>query len=179
MGTPTSGLIAEFFLQNLENIHLAHLSDKHKIAGYFCYIDDILLIYDSSHTDIHNFNTIHPNLKFTAETETDNKLRYLDITIHRTPAGWKTSVYTKPTFMDMIIPYSSNHPAQYKYTAIRFLYNRLNIYNLHEDKHHPQHYVQQCLPDPPAQPPPPSKTNHHSKHTNDYNTKMGYIYLHR
>jgi len=32
MGTPTSGLIAEFFLQNLENIHLAHLTEKHKIV---------------------------------------------------------------------------------------------------------------------------------------------------
>jgi len=35
MGTPTSGLIAEFFLQNLENTHLAHLTEKHKITRYF------------------------------------------------------------------------------------------------------------------------------------------------
>ena len=31
MGAPTSGLIAEFLLQNLENTHLAHLIEKHKI----------------------------------------------------------------------------------------------------------------------------------------------------
>jgi len=30
MAAPTSGLIAEFFLQNLENIYVAHLSDKKK-----------------------------------------------------------------------------------------------------------------------------------------------------
>jgi hypothetical protein len=35
MGAPTSGLRAEFFLQNLEETHLTHLSNKHKIAGYF------------------------------------------------------------------------------------------------------------------------------------------------
>jgi len=35
MGAPTSGLKSEFFLQKLENIHLAHLTEKHKIAGYF------------------------------------------------------------------------------------------------------------------------------------------------
>ena len=61
MGAPTSGLIAEFFLQNLENIHLAHIAEKHKITGYFRYIDDILLIYDSDHTNIqdiaNDFNT--------------------------------------------------------------------------------------------------------------------------
>jgi len=28
MGAPTSGLVAEFFLQNLENTHLAHLTGK-------------------------------------------------------------------------------------------------------------------------------------------------------
>jgi hypothetical protein len=35
MGAPNSGLIAECFLQIIENIHLAHLSYKHKFAGYF------------------------------------------------------------------------------------------------------------------------------------------------
>jgi hypothetical protein len=31
MGAPTSGIIAEFFLQNLENTHITQLSNKHKI----------------------------------------------------------------------------------------------------------------------------------------------------
>ena len=96
MGAPTSGLIAEFFLQIIENIHLTHLSDKHMFAGYFSYVDDILLIYDSNHTNIQDIskdlNTLQPNLKFTTETETDNKLNYLNINIHITPTGWKTSI---------------------------------------------------------------------------------------
>ena len=91
MGVPTSGIIAEFFLQHLEDTHLTHLSKKHKIAAYFPYVDDIVLIYDSHHTDISNiknyFNKIHPNMKFTAETESNNRINYLDITIHRTPTN--------------------------------------------------------------------------------------------
>jgi len=139
MGAPTSGLIAEFFLQNLENTHLAHLTEKHKITGYFRYVDDILLIYYPDHTNIQDitddFNSLHPNLKFTNELETNNKLNYLDITNHRTPTGWKTSIYRKPTFTDSIIPYSSNHPTQHKYAAIRYLYNRLHTYNLHDQEY--------------------------------------------
>ena len=46
MGAPTSGLRAEFFLQNIEHIHLTTLANKHKIIKYFRYVDDILLIYD-------------------------------------------------------------------------------------------------------------------------------------
>ena len=66
MGAPTLGLTAKFFLQNLENTHLAHLTEKHKITGYFWYADDILLIYDPDHTNIQDitddFNSLHPNL---------------------------------------------------------------------------------------------------------------------
>jgi hypothetical protein len=66
MGAPSSGLIAEFFLQHTENTHLATLSHKNKIINYIIYVDDVLVVYDSTHTDIHNiladFNAIHPNL---------------------------------------------------------------------------------------------------------------------
>jgi len=125
---------SELFLQQMEHQHLAHLSNKHKIVNYLCYIDDILVIFYSNHTNIQtvlaDFNAIHPGLKFTVEIETDNKINYLDITIHRNPTDWRTSIYRKPTFMDTIIPYTSNHPTQHKYAAIRFLYNILNTYNL-------------------------------------------------
>jgi len=138
MGEPTSGKISELFLQSLENAHLTRLSNKHKIARYFRYVDDILIIYDPNHTDINNmrkdFNTIHPNMKFLEETESNNKTNYLDITIHRTPTNWVTSIYRKLTFTDTIIPYSSNQPAQHKYAAIRFLYNRLDTYHLHKNE---------------------------------------------
>ena len=133
MCAPSSGLISELFLQ-MEHVHLARLSTKHKIIDYFRYMDDILLIFNSNHTDIqtilNDFNAVHPKLKFTAEIETDNKINYLDLTIHRTPTDWKMSIYRKPTFTDTIVPYTSNHPTQHKFAAIRFLYNRLNTYDL-------------------------------------------------
>jgi hypothetical protein len=80
---PTSGLIAEFFLQTLEDTHLTHLSNKHKIAGYFHYVEEILIIYDSRHTDIdniqNNFNKIHPNMNFTEEPESNNMINFLTL----------------------------------------------------------------------------------------------------
>jgi hypothetical protein len=139
MGAPSSGLIAEIFLQHIEHTQLTYLSHKHKIIDYCRYVDDILIIYDTSHTDIHNilqdFNGLHPNLQFTAETETDYKLNYLDITIHRTPSGLKTAIYRKPTFTDSIIPHNSNHPPTHKFAAVKYLYNRLDKYHLQQDEH--------------------------------------------
>ena len=58
MGTPSSGLIAEFFLQNLEDTHLMQLFGKHNITAYFCYVDDTLIIYDSCHTDLKNIRRL-------------------------------------------------------------------------------------------------------------------------
>jgi 6-phosphogluconolactonase (cycloisomerase 2 family) len=63
MGAPSSGLIAEFFLQHMEHQHMAELTATHKIINYIRYVDDIIIIYDSDIQDIlTDFNSLHPNL---------------------------------------------------------------------------------------------------------------------
>jgi hypothetical protein len=78
---------------------------------------------------------MHTNLQFTADVETDNSINYLDVSIHKSPTGLKISIFRKPTFTDTIIPYTSNHPTQHKYAAVKFLYHRLNNYNLQKQEH--------------------------------------------
>jgi hypothetical protein len=80
-----------------------------------------------------DFNALHPKLHFTAEAERDHTISYLHISIHRTPTSIRTSIYRKPTFTDTIITYTSNHSSQHKYAAVKFLFNRLNTYNLQEE----------------------------------------------
>ena len=182
MGAPSSGLI-EFFLQHIEHQHVARLSKKHKIINYFRYADDILIIFDPNHSGIQNiladFNTLHPNLQFTAEMEENKTINYRDITIHRTPSNWKIAIYRKPTFTDtIVIPYTSNHPSQHKHAAVKFLYNRLHTYDLQLDEFLPEeNTIQNILYNNsfPTQPhhPKPQKQRLHT-HTN---TKMGHIYL--
>jgi hypothetical protein len=101
-------------------------------------VDNILIAFDPNHTNIQaitqDFNNLHPKLQFTAEPEKDNTLNYLDIPLNKTPTCLKTSIYRKSTFTDTIIPYTSNHPTQHKYAAIRFLYNRLHTYDLEKQE---------------------------------------------
>jgi hypothetical protein len=65
MGTPSSGLIAEMFLQHIEHLHLTH---RHKIINYFRYVDNILLIFDSIQTNLQaildDFNAPHSKIAF-------------------------------------------------------------------------------------------------------------------
>jgi len=138
MGAPSSSIISEIFLQNIEQIHLPTIAKKHGLTNYFRFVDDILIIYDTQHTNItsilEDFNSLHPSLHFTKETEKDNKINYLDNHTHRHQENIRTSVYRNPTYTDTIIPYNSNHPPQHKYVAIRFLHNRLKTYDLQDEE---------------------------------------------
>jgi hypothetical protein len=58
-----------------------------------------------------------------------------NIYIHKTEHNIQTAMYRKPTFTDTIIPYSSNHPFQHKYATIRYLYNRRQTYQLHNEEY--------------------------------------------
>jgi len=85
-------------------------------------VDDILLIYDSTHASIQMildyFNALHPKLQFTAKAEKDHPLNYLDISKHRNPTNINTAIYRKPTFRDTIIPCTPKHPTHHKYAAV-------------------------------------------------------------
>jgi len=99
MGAPSSGIIIEIFLKHFGHSHLPSLAHKHKLVNYFRSVYDVLLIYDDLQTDIQtilsDFNSFHLNLLFTKETEHDNKLNHLDITIHKTPTSVNIGVFFK------------------------------------------------------------------------------------
>jgi len=163
MRAPSSGLIAKIFLQHTEHSHLTqHLTQKHKIINYCRYVDDILIIFDNNHSNIleiiNDFNSLHPKLRFTAETEEDYTLNYLDISINRTPTSLNATIFRKPTFTDIIIPFTSNHPVQYKYATARYLYNILNSNNLNQQELNIIHNIlhNNSFPIKPHKPPTPN-----------------------
>jgi hypothetical protein len=104
------------------------------IINYFCCVDDLLLIFASNHTNIQaiftDLNTIHPNLHFTAQTEQNNTINNLDISIKnctqcRNSHLEKTHIYR----------YYHYHLTQHKYAGIRYLYNILHTYQLHKEEY--------------------------------------------
>jgi len=73
MGTRTFSMTSEIYLQYIENTKIFQILVKHKIEGYFRYVDDILFTYKQDQTNIQevldNFNNLTPNIKFTLEEE--------------------------------------------------------------------------------------------------------------
>jgi len=114
MGSPVCGTVAEIFLQQLEKTHVKHLIDSKHLIFYVRYVDDIIIIYDStltSPTNIqHYMNTTHNNIKLNPTHERNDNSNVLDLSITRKPTSLKFDIYLKPTMMYTIINFLSNHP---------------------------------------------------------------------
>jgi hypothetical protein len=108
IGSPTSSILSEIYLQYTENTAIYDILKHNNITGYFRYVDDILIVYDKTTTDtreaFNSFNKLMPTMKFTIENETDNIIKFLDITIMKERGGLAFGTYRKPTTTDCIIP---------------------------------------------------------------------------
>jgi hypothetical protein len=129
MGPPISGTIAEIFLQHLENTHIKHQLDMNHILFYARYVDDILVIYNSTLTNpdliVHYSNTIHNNMRLTTNTESDHSFSFLDLQITRNPPNLEIKIIRKPTTTDTTINFYSNRPLEHKMAAHRYHIERM------------------------------------------------------
>jgi len=150
MGAPTSSIMSEVYLQFLENNGIYKILTKHSIKVYFRYVDDILIIYDIHQTNIEDvlleFNKLVPKLKFTIEKEENQKINFLDLTIHRKQSRFTIDNYRKPATTDTIIANDSCHPREQKMAAIHDLHNRMSTYEVSpENKQRERRTIQQIL----------------------------------
>ena len=129
MGSPVSGILAEIYLQYLEETYIKHCLENKEMTYYKRYVDDILIIFDQNKTDehtIHNFmNNIDKHLDFKISTEVHNITNYLDLSISRNNNNIELGIYRKPTYTDITIHISSNHPYSHKLSAFHYYINRM------------------------------------------------------
>jgi hypothetical protein len=73
-------------------------------------------------------------MKFTIETETENMINFLDITIMKERVGLTFDIYRKPTNTDCIIPHDSCHPTEHELAAVRYLTNIASTQSIKKKK---------------------------------------------
>ena len=94
--------------------------------------DRVGSIWDRSRVNIarvdsflQHLNSQQPTIRFTMETENDNKISFLNASVSREPEGrLTTSVYRKPTHTDQYLAYDSHHPQSVKRGIVKCLYDR-------------------------------------------------------
>jgi hypothetical protein len=115
MGAPPSAIFSEIYLQEIEHTNIFAILVNNNIHNYFRYVDDILLLYDVTVTDIttalEQFNNITSNVEFTIEHETNKQINFLDIPISRQQHNFQFDIYCKPSITGHIISMDSCHPS--------------------------------------------------------------------
>ena len=80
MGNPLAPILADFFMNNLEETIFSHRKNFFPLH-YYRYVDDTFCVFnnkDNAEKFLDFINTIHPNIKFTIEYEKDVSLAFLD-----------------------------------------------------------------------------------------------------
>ena len=128
MGGPLSGTLAQIYLSDFEETKIMCKNNPYfkMIVKYFRMVDDTFFIIRGTERIGNKFvnylNSLNQNIQFTVEFMLNKILNYLDLTIFINEVNeLALKIYRKPTTTDILIPFSSNHPRQHKYAAIRSL----------------------------------------------------------
>ncbi|XP_071088932.1 uncharacterized protein [Haliotis cracherodii] len=119
MGSPLSPIITEIYITDLEEKALQ--TSPVTLICWFRKVDGSFVIALLNH-----LNAQHPRMQFTMESESKNKLPFLDVRIQKDHQNKTSSrpVSTKPTHTDQYLRHSSNHPPQVKRGIISILARR-------------------------------------------------------
>jgi len=136
MGGPLSALLAEVYLQKFVKEHIMCQTNPHrqKILFFCRYVDDCFLSIRATKRQagviLNHLNKLHPSIKFKMEVEENNVINFLDVKVIKAGNCLEFGIYRKPTQTDLVIPFQSNHPFQYKMAAFRSMVYRLLTYQL-------------------------------------------------
>ena len=151
MGSPVSPIVANLFMEHLEQAAIATAPMDCRPKFWKRYVDDILDIVKKDKTSTLNehLNTIDStvSIKFTYEEETEGSIPFLDTLIVRKADGTvKLLVYRKKTHTDQYLNFSSHHPLHQKLGVVRTLLDRCgNLVTEEQDRIQEQNKVQDAL----------------------------------
>ena len=127
MGSPIGSLMADVIMNCVIDKALEITPQLHR-PSFFCrYVDDCFATFtEPTSIDIffNNLNSIHKQIQFTKEIESNNSLAFLDVLIEKSDCGINSSTYHKPTHTGPLLKYSSFSPIRYKRNLINNLLQR-------------------------------------------------------
>ena len=91
------------------------------------YVDDVFSVWPEGRdfdSFFHDLNGTAQTIKFTVEWESDCRLPFLDVNVHRFQSEFRFSVYRKPTHSGVYLHYFSWQPQQVKFTIFYSLFLR-------------------------------------------------------
>ena len=171
MGSPVSPIVANLYMEYLEQKSSKHCTQPPKFGGR--YVDDTFVIHKEANKQsfLQHINSVDPAIRFTVEdNKEDGSIPFLDTIVKPEADGsLSITVYRKPTHTDQYLQWDSHHHLSAKFSVIQTL------------SHRASHHVQQSWVAPKGETTPqeykeylkaPSAIHHHSTltgHTTNQN----------
>ena len=118
IGSPLGPVLANLFMSFFHEANWIKEYGPGNILFYKRYVDDIFCLLNNENEAEHfleYLNSKHTGIKFTMETEVENKIPFLDILIRSSEKGdFHTSVYRKNTFTGLLFNFNSFTPLKYE-----------------------------------------------------------------
>ena len=131
MGSPVSPIVANLYMEHLEQKAIASASPDIKPRLWKRYVDDItaaIIIGTLKELSDHLNNADETgHIKFTCEESVDGEIAMLDVKLKRQEDGsLHMDVYRKKSHTNQYLHFSSHHPTIHKMGVIRTLLDRAN-----------------------------------------------------
>ena len=126
MGSSLGPFFANVFMGHIERILSRDIASS--CLFYVRYMDDTLAVVrgkSEASKLLTMFNSVHCNLSFTCELESNDCISFLDVLVHRRTDGFLSfSVFRKKTWRGVYMSFHSFVPIAYKRALVRSLFTR-------------------------------------------------------
>ena len=121
MGSPPAPHLANGWMSQYDN------TLQGTSSLYTRYMDDILTENhkDLTSSRLSDANSLHSNLRFTLERETNGGLSFLDMRVINNNGALESTWYTKPTDTGLIMNYHALAPKKYKHSVVSGFVHRI------------------------------------------------------
>ena len=163
MGSPLGPALANAFLCHHEATWIDECPLSYAPVFFARYVDDIfVLLRSKEHTArlAEYLSSMHANIRFTYEEESDNVLPFLDVNVYRDADKFASTVHRKVTFSGVYTNFNSFMPDTYKRGLVSTLLHRAfqitsSYISLHEEierlkiifakNGYPSKFVDKCI----------------------------------
>jgi hypothetical protein len=125
IGAPTSGFLADIFMNRLEREAMDSFVNPPRV--WWRFVDDVLATIKTEEKQkyLDHLNGRHQRIKFTMEEMKDSKIAFLDTEVKiREDGGVDFKIYRKPTHTDQYLSFNSNHHISQKIGIVHTLRRR-------------------------------------------------------
>ena len=128
MGSPVSPIVANLYMEYLEQKALSTAPHPHPPRFWHRYVDDTFVIHKEANKQgfLQHINSVYPAIRFTVEdNKEDGSIPFLDTIVKPEVDGsLSITVYRKPTHTDQYLQWGSQHHLSAKFSVIQTLSHR-------------------------------------------------------